>query len=160
MRGVTLEAARAAVEHASRRGISAHQDATVAVATDQITAVFIPVARTLVVIGDDLDNTITVSRDSAGKLLVNGGAIVVLGGRPTVANTNVIEIFGLGGNDTLSLNEANGVLPGALMFGGADLLDGAPGPIFSSSNSGLSGARNRRAPQPSGRGAQALCAAA
>ena len=54
---------------------------------------------TLSVLGDSLDNTITVSRDAAGKILVNGGAVAVTGGTPTVANTSLIQVFGQGGND-------------------------------------------------------------
>ena len=42
------------------------------------------------------------------KILVNGGAVVVTGGAPTVANTTLIRVFGQAGNDTISLNEANG----------------------------------------------------
>ena len=34
----------------------------------------------LTVFGDNLDNTVQVSRDAAGKILVNGGAVPVLGG--------------------------------------------------------------------------------
>ena len=77
-------------------------------------------AGQLSVVGDGAGNTITVSRDAAGKILVNGGAITVSGGTPTVANTSRIQVFGLGGNDTITLNEANGALPAALLFGGAD----------------------------------------
>src|SRR5919197_2792385 len=40
-------------------------------------------AGVLSVNGDSLDNTIVVSRDAAGKILVNGGAIAVIGGPPT-----------------------------------------------------------------------------
>jgi Ca2+-binding RTX toxin-like protein len=60
---------------------------------------------------------------------VNGGAVPVTGGTPTVANTSVIEIFGTGGNDTISLDEANGALPAAHLFGGAgnDVLTGGSG---------------------------------
>src|SRR5690349_388153 len=54
----------------------------------------------LSVFGDALDNAITVSRDAAGKILVNGGAVAVLGGTATVANTSLIQVFGQGGNDT------------------------------------------------------------
>ena len=53
------------------------------------TATFIPGAGSLNVIGDALDNTTTISRDAAGRILVNGGAVPVLGGTPTVANTGV-----------------------------------------------------------------------
>src|SRR5438445_6172270 len=73
-----------------------------------VTAAFSPFAHTLAVFGDSLDNQIVVSRDAAGKLLVNGGAVPILGGSATVANTSLIAMFGLGGNDNLSLNEANG----------------------------------------------------
>ena len=46
--------------------------------------------------------------------------MAVRGGSPTVANTSQIQVFGLAGNDNLSLNEANGALPRANLFGGAD----------------------------------------
>ena len=67
----------------------------------------------LTVSGDSADNSIVVSRDAAGRILVNGGAVAVTGGTPTVANTTLIQVFGLGGNDTITLNEANGALPAA-----------------------------------------------
>ena len=47
-----------------------------------VTASF--VIDTLSVIGDTLDNTITASRDVAGTILVNGGAVAVQGGAATV----------------------------------------------------------------------------
>ncbi|MBP3959651.1 hypothetical protein J8F10_30770 [Gemmata sp. G18] len=86
-------------------------------------------AGTLSVFGDNLDNTITVSRNAAGTILVNGGAVAVQGGTPTVANTALIQVFGQGGNDTITLNEANGALPRANLFGGAgnDVLTGGSG---------------------------------
>jgi Ca2+-binding RTX toxin-like protein len=77
-------------------------------------------AGTLTVFGDSGANTITLSRDAAGKILVNGGAVAVIGGTPTVANTSLIRAFGQAGNDVISLNEANGALPAASLFGGAD----------------------------------------
>ncbi len=118
VRGVTLEYALNAIQTASRDRGALAQDSAETIA-GAVTAMFLPSAATLVVIGGDGDNTIVVSRDAAGKLLVNGGAVAVLGGTPTVANTALIEIFGLGGNDNLSLNEANGALPAGLIFGGA-----------------------------------------
>src|SRR5262245_16224575 len=84
-----------------------------------VTAFFTPAAGTLTVFGDAADNTITISRDAAGRILVNNGAVAILGGTPTVANTAQITAFGLGGNDAITLNEANGALPRALLFGGA-----------------------------------------
>jgi Ca2+-binding RTX toxin-like protein len=86
-------------------------------------------AGVLVVIGDQNANAITVSRDVAGNLLVNGGAVRILGTTPTVTNTRSIELFGLGGDDTLTLDEAVGTLPRADIFGGAgnDTLTGGSG---------------------------------
>jgi Ca2+-binding RTX toxin-like protein len=83
----------------------------------------------LTVFGDNAANTITISRNAAGTILVNGGAIGVSGGTPTVANTSLIQAFGLGGNDVISLSEVNGALPRASLFGGAgnDVLTGGSG---------------------------------
>jgi len=77
-------------------------------------------AGVLSVFGDSAGNSITISRDAAGRILVNNGAIGILGGTPTVANTSLVQAFGLGGNDALTLDEANGALPAAHLFGGAD----------------------------------------
>jgi Ca2+-binding RTX toxin-like protein len=83
-----------------------------------ITASFSAGLGVLTVTGDAQDNTIEVSRNAAGAILVDGGAVAVRGGTATVANTKLIQILGLGGNDKLSLNEANGALPNANIFGG------------------------------------------
>jgi len=84
---------------------------------------------TLTVIGDAGANTIAISRNAAGRILINGGAVAVVGGTPTVANTALIRVFGLGDSDVISLNEANGALPSANLFGGAgnDVLTGGSG---------------------------------
>src|SRR5215218_3247339 len=94
-----------------------------------VTSTFTPSAGILSTLGDSLNNNITVSRDAAGRLLVNGGAVKVLGGTPTVANTSLIQVFGQGGNDTITLNETNGALPRANLFGGAgnDTITGGSG---------------------------------
>ncbi|HEY1378773.1 MAG TPA: calcium-binding protein, partial [Gemmataceae bacterium] len=94
-----------------------------------VVASFLPGAGVLSVFGDAANNTITVSRDAAGKILVNGGAVPVIGGTATVANTALIQVFGLGGNDVITLNEANGALPKAFLFGGDgnDTLTGGSG---------------------------------
>src|SRR6185436_15187967 len=42
----------------------------------------------------------------------------VSGGTPTVANTALINAFGRDGDDRITLNEANGALPAAHLFGG------------------------------------------
>jgi len=92
-------------------------------------AVFNPATGVLTVNGNDLDNTIVLSRDPAGNLLVNRGAITITGGTPTVANTTLIEVHGNGGNDVISLDESNGAMPRANLFGedGNDTLTGGSG---------------------------------
>lgn len=83
----------------------------------------------LSVFGDSADNTIEVSRNAAGNLLVNGGAVTVSGGTPTVANTTLVRVFGLSGNDTITINEANGALPKSNLYGGSgvDVITGGSG---------------------------------
>src|SRR4030095_10425628 len=55
--------------------------------------------------------------------------VPVQGGTATVANTSLIQVFGQGGNDTITLSEVNGALPKANLFGGAgnDVLTGGSG---------------------------------
>ena len=93
------------------------------------TATFSPGTGVLTVFGDSTDNSIAISRNAAGNVLVNGGAVAVVGGTPTVANTALIRVFGQHGNDQITLNQANGALPAANLFGGAgnDTLDGGAG---------------------------------
>ena len=94
-----------------------------------IKASFIPGAHQLSVFGDSGKNTVTLSRDAAGQILVNGGAVAVVGGTPTVANTTLIDVFGQAGDDTITLDEANGALPAAQLFGGGgdDVITGGSG---------------------------------
>ncbi|WP_284619325.1 calcium-binding protein [Aquabacterium humicola] len=83
----------------------------------------------LAIAGDALDNPLTVGRDAAGKLFVNGSAIPVAGVQPTIANTTLIQVFGQDGNDSVLLSEVNGPLPHGQLFGGAghDTLTGGAG---------------------------------
>src|SRR5262245_55803656 len=83
-----------------------------------ITALFVPNSGQLSVFGQVGNDTITVSRNAAGRILVNDGAAPVVGGTPTVANTSLIQVFGQGGNDVITVNEVNGALPSANLFGG------------------------------------------
>src|SRR5215831_6649840 len=94
-----------------------------------VTSTFIPGVGILSVLGDSLDNTITTSRNAAGNILVNGGAVPTNGGTPTIANTSLIQAFGQAGNDTITVDEANGAMPRANLFGGAgnDVLTGGSG---------------------------------
>jgi Ca2+-binding RTX toxin-like protein len=110
------------------------------------TAKFFPIAELLSVLGDDLSNTITVSRNAFGSILVNGGAVPILGGTATVANTGLIQVVGRAGNDTISLNETNGLLPRASLDGGAgnDTIKGGSGAdvlIGGDGNDAVTGAR-------------------
>lgn len=63
--------------------------------------------------GNAQPNLIIVSRDLAGTVAITGGT-------PTVANTTLIQIFGRAGEDQLGLDETNGALPKANLFGEAD----------------------------------------
>lgn len=102
----------------------------VAVSVPQtITADFDPVTGVLTILGDDLDNQISVSRDVTGRLLVNGGTVVITGGVPTVANTSLIKAFGFAGNDLIAADQSNGALPAVDFSGGPgnDTLVGGAG---------------------------------
>src|SRR4051812_34352417 len=87
--------------------------------THSVNGIFIPGLHLLNVFGDLGSNTIEISRDAAGKILLNGGTSSILGGTPTVANTAAITAFGLDGNDVITMNETNGALVSASLFGGA-----------------------------------------
>jgi Ca2+-binding RTX toxin-like protein len=80
----------------------------------------------LMVNGDNRDNAIVISRDAAGTILVNGGAVQIKGHVPTVANTSLIQVRGRKGNDELRLDETQGALPAGQLIGddGDDLLIG------------------------------------
>src|SRR3954471_8172407 len=67
--------------------------ATTASAQAAVTASFSSANGVLTVTGDALNNNIAISRDAAGNILVNGGAVAVLGGTATVANTSTIQVF-------------------------------------------------------------------
>jgi Ca2+-binding RTX toxin-like protein len=102
------------------------------------TATFNPTTGLLTVVGDNQPNTITVGRNAAGTILINGGAFPISGGTPTVVNTVLIQVLGLGGDDRLSVDSSGGNLPPIHLFGdegndvltggiGDDLLVGGPG---------------------------------
>ena len=99
-------------------------------------------AGLLSVTGNNGDDAITVNRDATGQILLNGVAISVQGGQPTLTNTTEIDVFGGNGNDTISLDNvappAGQALPTAHLFGGNgndtliggagnDILDGGAG---------------------------------
>src|SRR5688500_11858674 len=84
-----------------------------------ITASYSPATRKLTLLGDALANSIIVSRNVAGTLFVNGGAVPISGGPATIANTDLIDVFGLDLDDVLTIDETNGSIPAANMAGGA-----------------------------------------
>jgi Ca2+-binding RTX toxin-like protein len=94
-----------------------------------VSSTFNPGNGALTTTGDNLDNTITTSRDATGSILINAGTVPIQGGAATVTNTGLIQAFGQDGNDTISLDETNGALPSAKMFGGLgnDTLIGGSG---------------------------------
>src|SRR5260370_33038745 len=73
-----------------------------------IKATFSPDAGLLSVFGDDGDNVIVTSRDAAGQILVNGGAVPVSGGTATGADTAASQAFGNGGNGTTPPDDTQG----------------------------------------------------
>src|SRR5499433_1832182 len=97
-----------------------------------IKASFSPTAGLLSVFGDNLDDTIVMSRDAAGQILINGGAVPIAGGQATVANTAMIQVFGEGGDgvDTAEVNGGNGSETFTITANGTrvrfDRLDPAP----------------------------------
>jgi Ca2+-binding RTX toxin-like protein len=94
-----------------------------------IAASYDSISQDLTVLGDTAANTITVSRNVAGNLLVNGGAVPITGGTATIANTDLIAVSGDLGSDTIALDETNGALPVAQLAGGGgnDSLTGGSG---------------------------------
>jgi Ca2+-binding RTX toxin-like protein len=97
--------------------------------TPSVTAVFVPTTGLLRITGDNLNNAITVSRNGAGGIFVNGGAVKVTGGTPTVSNVTQVRVNGLAGHDLITMSETNGALPKAVIFGGAgnDVVTGGSG---------------------------------
>src|SRR5580765_788415 len=71
--------------------------------------------------GTQKDDSIVVSRDVAGNLLITSAKnnVTYSPTGATIANTTLIQMFGNNGDDSLTLNEAIGALPAAQFFGGA-----------------------------------------
>jgi Ca2+-binding RTX toxin-like protein len=84
-----------------------------------VSAVFSPVTDVLMVLGDNQNNTIVIGRDEGGNILINDGAVPIIGGTPTVENTSLIQVVGQAGDDTILLDEFNGALPRVNAFGGS-----------------------------------------
>lgn len=73
----------------------------------------------LTVSGDSADNTITISTDADGEILINGGEIKVRGvPQPRLDNTRRIEVLGRSGDDTITIDDSNAPMPPATLIGG------------------------------------------
>jgi Ca2+-binding RTX toxin-like protein len=96
---------------------------------DGITAKFNHGHGVLSVDGDKGANHVTVGRDAAGTVLINGGAVDVKGPTPTVGNVDSIEVSGNDGNDVLTVDSSQGALPHVTLSGGDgnDVLTGGSG---------------------------------
>jgi len=90
-------------------------------------AVFDAVTGVLTVTGSNGNDICEVTRNAAGQLFVDGGALPIAGGVATVANTSFVRVLGLQGADRLRMDDANGPLPPSELVGGqgADLLIGS-----------------------------------
>jgi Ca2+-binding RTX toxin-like protein len=93
-----------------------------------IESIFTASAGLVTTTADNDDNDVVVNQNAVGTLFVNDEA-VFRGGIANVTNTRLIQVFGVGGNDSIVLNEANGALPAANLFGGEgnDRLQGGSG---------------------------------
>ena len=91
-----------------------------------ITASFLPDAKLLSVLNDNVDDIITISCNAVGQILVNGGAIYVRERQPTVVNTAEIQVFSKGGGDKIVARPAcargAGPRPQAVHGGGTAML--------------------------------------
>jgi Ca2+-binding RTX toxin-like protein len=105
----------AAFDSAGRRSEAVVQ---LGVTAPTISAVF--ANGILTVTGDEKDNTIVVGSDTTGKIVavVDGATLPISGGVPTTNNTLLIRIFGFAGNDSLRVDDVNGFMPPASLFGG------------------------------------------
>ncbi|MCA6125153.1 hypothetical protein J6500_25130 [Bradyrhizobium sp. WSM 1704] len=110
-------------------------------------------AGTLTVTGDAADNSITTSRDLAGTIQVNGGAVPIAGGPSTIANTAAIQLLGQDGSDTITLDASNGALPNVVIEGGnandtADIEGEDTAEVFTIVPNGTRVQLNRVGPDP------------
>ena len=82
-----------------------------------VTAIFVPVTGALTVFGDSLPNNIVVSRDAAGKILVNAGAVQInvnaAGGGTGTAALDSITVP-VAGTLTVATNTGGNLTGGAI----------------------------------------------
>ena len=83
-----------------------------------VSAAFSASTGVLSVISDSASDSITVSYDSSGNVMVNGGSVSIQGDVPTSTNTMQVSMMGGGGDDVLAFDETNGQFPGSYISGG------------------------------------------
>src|SRR5262245_31775846 len=84
-----------------------------------VSSKFDPATGLLTATGDNLANTITVSRDAAGAILINGGAVPIMGGTPSVPNPTQIQLSRRGGT-AVNAASGNSTVPVTIDVGGGD----------------------------------------
>jgi Ca2+-binding RTX toxin-like protein len=94
-----------------------------------ITASFAAESGILTVLGDEVANEIVISRDAAGHILVNAGAVPISGGIPTIVNTSKVSVHGMDGADVITMDDTEGALPESDLRGGEgfDTITGGAG---------------------------------
>ena len=94
-----------------------------------VTASFSASTGFLTVFGDAHDNTITSAATRPAASWSTAARWRSSAARRPSPTPSLIQVFGQAGNDTITLNEANGALPAANLFGGAgnDTLTGGSG---------------------------------
>jgi Ca2+-binding RTX toxin-like protein len=92
-------------------------------------AQFDPATGVLTVTGTEASDSFVVSASGNGSIVVNGGAVPIGGGAPTLSNTVRIELIGLGGDDQLVIDTLGAPMPNAVLRGGSgvDVLIGGTG---------------------------------
>jgi hypothetical protein len=87
------------------------------------TAAFDPIMAVLTVVCDMTHTNVSIQNDGSGNIVVNGGALPITGGVPTIFNTTLIQVLGSAGDDQISIGSG---LPTAQLFGaeGNDVLMG------------------------------------
>jgi len=78
----------------------------------------------LTINGNNNNETITVSRSTTGVIKINGANFLVNGSPLKVSQVSRIVVDGKGGDDTITIDDANGVMPKATLKGnvGNDIL--------------------------------------
>jgi Ca2+-binding RTX toxin-like protein len=86
-----------------------------------ITANFSPAAGVLTIKGSNANNSIVVSRDPTDQFVINGGQVPIAGGTPTLTTTSRILIFGLAGDDGITVEPMSTTPPppSVTIFGSA-----------------------------------------